>query len=65
MEETLTVTECMKVLRVSRPTILKLIREKKLKAFKVGSVYRIKKADLEKFTQVGDDEPKVISGAGR
>jgi excisionase family DNA binding protein len=65
MEETLTTTECMKILRITRPTILKLIKDKKLKAFKVGSVYRIKKADLEKFTQVGDDEPKVISGTGR
>jgi len=65
MEETLTTTECMKILRITRPTILKLIKDKKLKAFKVGSVYRIKKADFEKFTQVEADEPKISSGAGR
>jgi excisionase family DNA binding protein len=61
MEETLTVTECMKVLRVSRPTILKLIREKKLKAFKVGSVYRIKKSELEEFTQIETEDLKVAT----
>ncbi len=49
MEETLTITECMKTLKVSRPTILKLIKGKKLKAFKVGAVYRIQKEEFEKF----------------
>jgi len=52
MEETLTTTDCMKILKITRPTILKLIKDKKLKAFKVGSVYRIKKSDLEDFTKV-------------
>jgi len=49
VEEILTTLECMKILKISRPTILKLIKKKKLKAFKVGSAYRIQKEELERF----------------
>jgi len=31
MEETLTTSECMKILRITRPTILKLIKDKRPK----------------------------------
>jgi len=61
MEETLKITECMKIIRVSRPTILKLIRDGELKAFKVGTTYRVRKLDLDEFIQSGINEPKAAA----
>jgi excisionase family DNA binding protein len=44
-----TVEEVAKILRVSTQTVRKLIRQKKLKAFAVGSQLRIKKEELDKY----------------
>lgn len=49
MQEVLTTTEAMKYLRITRPTLFRLIKQGKLKATKVGHNYRILKEDLEKF----------------
>ncbi len=51
MQEVLTTKEAMEYLRITRPTILKLIHEGKLKAFKTGQSYRILRKNLEEFTK--------------
>ncbi len=51
MDEMLNVTDCVKILKMNRLTVLKHIREKKLKASKLGKVYRIRKSDLDKFIE--------------
>ena len=48
-DEVLTTTEAMKYVKTSRQTIIKLIRERKLKANKVGRNYRLLKTDLDSF----------------
>jgi len=48
-DEVLTTTEAMKYVKTSRQTIIKLIRERKLKANKVGRNYRLLKRDLDDF----------------
>lgn len=48
-DEVLTTTEAMKYVKTSRQTIIKLIRERKLKANKVGRNYRLLKKDLDNF----------------
>lgn len=50
-EEVLTVDEVAAELRVSEQTVRKLIREKKLKAFTVGTQVRIKRTDLDRYIQ--------------
>lgn len=46
------VNEIMKMLKVERRTILKLINQNKLKAFKIGKEWRIPKAELDKFIEL-------------
>ena len=48
-DEVLTTTEAMQYVKTSRQTIIKLIRERKLKANKVGRNYRLLKRDLDNF----------------
>lgn len=49
MEEVLTITEAMKYLRLTRPTIYKLIKEGRIKATKAGRNYRFLRLELDKF----------------
>lgn len=65
MEETiLTVEQVAKILQVHPFTVLKFIKQGKLKAAKLGRVYRIRRSDVELFldAQVSTDratpEPK-------
>jgi excisionase family DNA binding protein len=44
-----TVEEVAEILKVSAQTVRKLIRQKKLKAFTVGSQLRIRKEDLDTY----------------
>lgn len=44
-----TVFEAADILRLSRDTILKMIKQKKLKAFRVGGEYRIKYQAIEEL----------------
>jgi excisionase family DNA binding protein len=46
-----TVEEVAKILRVSPPTVRKLIREGQLKAVRVGVQIRIRKEDLDRFLE--------------
>jgi excisionase family DNA binding protein len=47
--EVLTTTEVIKYLKVSRKTLLKLVRGEKIPARKVGKDYRYLKSEIEKF----------------
>ncbi len=48
----LTVTDCMRELQVSRATVLQLIVNKRLKAFKFGKkTHRIRIEDLKKYVE--------------
>jgi len=48
-EEVLTIKEVMLRLKITRPTVIKLLREEKLKAIKVGRNYRVLESSLNKF----------------
>ena len=58
MEKYLTVEEVAKELRVSRDAIWRLIRQKKLIAYRIGGTLRIKSDDLQAYldTQRTDSE---------
>ncbi len=47
MEEMLTTAEVVKYLRVTKKTLFKLIAEGRIRALKVGNMYRFKKSELE------------------
>lgn len=48
-EEILTTREVMQYLKITRPTVFKLIKEGKLKASKVGRDYRFLKSEIDRF----------------
>jgi excisionase family DNA binding protein len=50
-EEWLTVEDIAKELRVPLDTVRFWIRSKKLKAFRPGKEYRVRRHDLDKFIQ--------------
>jgi excisionase family DNA binding protein len=45
----LTTDEAMQYLKISKPTLLKHIREKKVKAIKVGRSWRFLQSELYRF----------------
>jgi len=47
--ELLTVPEVANELRISSPTVYRLIRERSIKAHKFRGSYRVKRDELEKF----------------
>jgi excisionase family DNA binding protein len=57
--EVLTANEAVIYLKITKPTLLKLIHENKIPAQKVGRQYRILKAELEKYLR-GETEEKVV-----
>lgn len=48
-DEILTTKEAMKYLKITKPTILKYIRENKLRASKIGRNWRFYKSDIDRF----------------
>lgn len=50
-EEILTTEDMAKQLRVSTKTILTLIKDGHIPAFKVGRVYRVYKEDFDKYLE--------------
>ncbi|MEW6381429.1 MAG: helix-turn-helix domain-containing protein [bacterium] len=48
-EEILTTKEVMEYLKVTRPTVFKLIKTGQLRAAKVGRDYRIYRSDVDDF----------------
>lgn len=59
--ELLTTNEAIEILRITRPTLLKLIKDGKLKATKIGHNYRILKSDLDRFIRGETEELKAAS----
>lgn len=56
--------EIAQILRISLPTVNKLIRENKLRAIAVGDSHRIDSADLQKYLQANmnsDNSPSNTS----
>jgi len=54
-DTTFTIDEVAEILKVSAQTVRNLIKQKKLKVFRVGVQIRIRKADLDQFmTQQSD-----------
>lgn len=51
-----TVEQVADILKVSVQTVRRLIREKQLKAFRVGSQFRVKKEDLDAFMETEQEE---------
>ena len=45
------VNELQEILQVKRPTLLKYIKTKKIKAFKVGNQWRVTQEHLDEFIQ--------------
>jgi excisionase family DNA binding protein len=58
MDEIFTVEQVADYLKVSISTVRRLIKAKKLKAYKVGNQYRIRKADLERLSTDECDQPR-------
>jgi excisionase family DNA binding protein len=56
----LTVKEVAEILRVSQPTILRLIEDGELRAIRVRNQWRIRRSDLDAYLQRGGS-----SGGGR
>jgi excisionase family DNA binding protein len=50
-QEYLTTNEVVKMLRVSKVTLLKMVHDGKVRAYKIGNGYRFKKDELEEDTQ--------------
>ncbi len=60
-KEVLTTKEASEYLRITRPTLFKLIQEGKIKVQKVGHNYRFLKSELEKYLRGETEELKVVS----
>ena len=60
MEEILTADQVAKILQVHPFTVLKFIKQGKLKASKLGRVYRIRRSDVDEFldNQVEQSQPR-------
>lgn len=58
MEEILTAEQVAQILQVHQFTVLKFIKQGKLKASKLGRVYRIRKSDVDSF--LDNQAQKVI-----
>jgi excisionase family DNA binding protein len=48
-DEVLTTKEAMEFLKISKPTFLKCIRNREIKAIKVGNGWRILQSELYRF----------------
>lgn len=51
MKDVMTSREVAEILRVHPYTVNSLIRDGKLKAFKISNRYRVRRADLEEFME--------------
>jgi len=60
-KEVLTSKEASEYLRITRPTLFKLIQEGKIKAQKIGHNYRFLKSELESYIRGEADEPKAAA----
>lgn len=51
-EEMLTTNEVVKYFRITKVTLFKMIHAGKIRAFKIGNVYRFKKSELEEDLRI-------------
>lgn len=49
MNQTYTLNEVSEILKVSRRTVLRYVKDRKIKAFKFGNYYRVTKEQLDIF----------------
>ena len=56
----MSVEEMTRILKVSKPTIQRWCRDRKIPAAKIGKAYRIRKDDLERWY-----EEKLVEGVKR
>ena len=55
-DELLTINETCKLLKISRPTLLKLMRKGSIKGFKIGKrVWRIRRSEVEEYIEKYDE----------
>jgi excisionase family DNA binding protein len=59
--EYMSTTEVIKCFRINKATLLKLVHEGKVRAFKVGKIYRFKKTELEEDLRVNTEEAKAAT----
>jgi excisionase family DNA binding protein len=59
--EYMTTQEVMKCFRITKATLLRMIHDGKVRAFRVGNAYRFKKAELEEDFRVTTEEPKAAA----
>jgi len=59
-QKLLTTREVLEILRITKPTLLRIIKNGKLRASKVGHNYRILEDDLNKYIR-GETEPKAAA----
>jgi len=57
-EEILTTNDVAKYFRITKVTLFKMIHAGKIRAFKVGNVYRFKKYELEEDLRVSKEREK-------
>lgn len=60
MPQELTTTVAAHILGISRPTLMKKIRDGELEAIKVGSHHRIKLAEVERFKEKRRKEKRAL-----
>jgi len=60
-QEILTTEEVLKYFRITKVTLLRLIHEGKIRAFKVGRAYRYKRAELEEDLRVNKHEELEVA----
>jgi excisionase family DNA binding protein len=59
--KTMTTAEAMEYLQTSKPTILKVVHQGKIKAGKVGREYRFLKSELDKVLRGETEDLKAAS----
>ena len=57
----LTTREALEILRITKPTLLRLIKSGELKATKIGHNYRILSNDLDRFIRGETEELKAAT----
>jgi excisionase family DNA binding protein len=60
-KEYMTTQEVIEIFRVSKVTLLKMIHEGRIRAFKIGNSYRFKKNELEEDLRVNVEEIKAAT----
>ena len=60
--DVLTTNEVVKYFRITKGTLFKMVREGKIRAFRVGNAYRFKRTEIDEDLRVSKpDEPKAVA----